>query len=338
MRWGYGQSCGYRQKARKVGGQVFGRSHIHHILRNPIYAGRIRHRDAVFEGLHAAIIAPKIWEDVQKRLQIKAPHLRGARIAATCASPLIGKVFDESGDRLTPSHANKRGKRHRYYVSSRLLKSTGEKGIPGWRLPAHQLEEQITDTLRRHLDVIATGLNIYELTTNEILRIGMAVKERQSDPRSLLKLVERIDIAAGTVKIRLSIPAMTDLLDLSKDRLHPAALKITEMFQLRKRGVETKLIIGASQKARDEVLIRNIANAHRWLGMLKAGKTFDEIAADNNISKRRIQQVIEWALLAPDIVQMRLEGRQPIGLTSNWFVHHRLPSDRNAQRQLIAIL
>jgi len=72
--------------------------------------------------------------------------------------------------------------------------------------------------------------------------------------------------------------------------------------------------------------------------MIKSGKTFDEIAAAEATSKRRIQQVIEWALLAPDIVRMIVEGRQPIGLTSNWLLRHALPTDWNAQRQLIATL
>lgn len=88
----------------------------------------------------------------------------------------------------------------------------------------------------------------------------------------------------------------------------------------------------------DEALIRNIADAHNWLAMIKSGKTFDEIAAGDTTSKRRIQQVTEWALLAPDIVRMIVEGHQPIGLTSNWLPHHKLPVDWNAQRDLISTL
>ncbi len=72
--------------------------------------------------------------------------------------------------------------------------------------------------------------------------------------------------------------------------------------------------------------------------MIKSGKTPTEIAATETTSKRRIQQVMEWALLAPDIVRMIIEGRQPIGLTSNWLLRHRLPIDRNEQQRLIATL
>lgn len=82
------------------------------------------------------------------------------------------------------------------------------------------------------------------------------------------------------------------------------------------------LIIGDKSPELDEALIRNIANAHNWLAMIKSGKTFTEIAATETTSKRRIQRVTEWALLATDIVRMIVEGRQPIGLTSSWLAAH----------------
>jgi len=107
---------------------------------------------------------------------------------------------------------------------------------------------------------------------------------------------------------------------------------------MRKRGVETKLIIGDKSPELDDALIRNIAKAHHWFAMIKSGKTFDEIAATQATSKRRIQQIIEWALLAPDIVRMIVEGRQPVGLTSNWLLRHNLPIDWDEQRKLIATL
>ena len=44
------------------GGRYFDRGQIHHMLSNPIYAGRIRHKGNVYEGLHAAIIDPDVWD------------------------------------------------------------------------------------------------------------------------------------------------------------------------------------------------------------------------------------------------------------------------------------
>jgi hypothetical protein len=52
----------------------------------------------------------------------------------------------------------------------------------------------------------------------------------------------------------------------------------------------------------------------------------------------RIQQMIDLAFLAPDIVRDVLDGKQPIGFTSDWFKQHGLPSDWKSQRQLLATL
>ena len=53
---------------------------------------------------------------------------------------------------------------------------------------------------------------------------------------------------------------------------------------------------------------------------------------------RRIQQIIEFAFLAPDIVRDVLEGKQPVGFTSKWCSRHILPSDWSEQRQILATL
>lgn len=156
--------------------------------------------------------------------------------------------------------------------------------------------------------------------------------------KKLFALIGRIDIAAGSMQIRLDADAIINLLHIEPDRLLPEAWNITRPFRMRKRGVETKLVIGDKSPELDDALIRNIAKAHHWLAMIKSGKTFDEIAASEATSKRRIQQVIEWALLTPDIVRMVVEGRQPVGLTSNWLLRHALPVDWNDQRQLITTL
>ncbi len=90
-----------RGAERVSGGKPFDRGHIHHILSNPIYAGRIRHKGQVYEGQHPAIIDPVAWDQVQQMLKDGAAKSRGTTRKAT-QSLLAGKLFDETGDRLTP--------------------------------------------------------------------------------------------------------------------------------------------------------------------------------------------------------------------------------------------
>ena len=88
----------------------------------------------------------------------------------------------------------------------------------------------------------------------------------------------------------------------------------------------------------DQTLLANIALANHWYQELKDGRNFEEIAADSGTSKRRVQQLIELAFLAPDIVRDITKGLQPLGLTSDWCVRHRLAADWQAQRDRIATL
>lgn len=87
----------------------------------------------------------------------------------------------------------------------------------------------------------------------------------------------------------------------------------------------------------DRTLIRSIAKSDQYYDAIKRGMSFDEIAASENLSKRRVLQGIGLAFLAPDIVRFVAQGDQPIGLTAKWFCKNSLPSDWDAQRRLLAM-
>jgi hypothetical protein len=70
----------------------------------------------------------------------------GAR--AKAPNLLSGMVFEESGERLTPTHAVKKGARYRYYVSTSLVTGGGKKRPQGRRIPAGDLERVVIDKLR----------------------------------------------------------------------------------------------------------------------------------------------------------------------------------------------
>jgi site-specific DNA recombinase len=79
-----------------------------------------------------------------------------------------------------------------------------------------------------------------------------------------------------------------------------AALLFETPFQFRKRGVESKLVIGEGPvKQPDATLIRSIGKAHHYYDAIKRGSSFYEIAASEKLSKRRILQDIDLAFLAP---------------------------------------
>ncbi|WP_375267110.1 recombinase family protein, partial [Planktotalea sp.] len=88
------QRC--KASGKRTGGVPFDRGHIHQILTNPLYAGRIKHKTLVHEGQHEAIITPERWDRIQTMLQDGASKNR-ARKTAKQSSLLCGKIYDETG-------------------------------------------------------------------------------------------------------------------------------------------------------------------------------------------------------------------------------------------------
>lgn len=93
------------------------------------------------------------------------------------------------------------------------------------------------------------------------------------------------------------------MIGLPRESINQDALESRHPFRLRKRGVETRLVMADAPTGQDETLIRNIARAHSWLERIKAGETFAQIAEAEGTSKRRVQQMIDLAFLAPDIIR-----------------------------------
>jgi hypothetical protein len=206
-------------------------------------------------------------------------------------------------------------------------------------LPAAELESRVAGLVKQLLAEpslpaqLASGAD-----TIAKLQVKLQDLTTQSDDGTLLDLVARVDLAPGKLAVALSPVDVAKALDQDAAALDAELLKTSATFQLRKRGVETKLVLADASPVRDETLIRNLASAHRWFEQIRSGKTFGEIAEGVGVSKSRIQHLIDLAFLAPDLVRTVLDGRQPVGFTSEWCVRHSLPADWSEQRRLFAAL
>lgn len=92
---------------RKTGGAPISRGHLYWILSNPIYVGRLRHKGQIHDGLHPAIVDVEIWERVQQRLASQTQPRRPCQ--PDDHSFLVGKLYDDRGNRMGASHASKGG-------------------------------------------------------------------------------------------------------------------------------------------------------------------------------------------------------------------------------------
>src|SRR6267378_7657458 len=128
------------------GGKFFSRGHIYRLLSNPIYTGEIAHKGQLYPGQHPVLIDAETWTAVRDQL---VTNLSDHRRKADAAEPslLAGVLVDAQGERLTPSHAVKKGRRYRYYVSAALITEAGTDRAQGWRLAAREIEDAVVSIL-----------------------------------------------------------------------------------------------------------------------------------------------------------------------------------------------
>ncbi|MFI0849642.1 recombinase family protein, partial [Mesorhizobium sp. IMUNJ 23232] len=119
---------------------------LYHVLSNPVYIGKARHKGQVHEGEHAAIIDLATFEATQSLLKQLSPDRR-SQTSTPDLHILTGILFDETGDRLTPTSTANHGRRYRYYASNRLVKSK-QLDPSGWRLPAAEIEAAVLQHYR----------------------------------------------------------------------------------------------------------------------------------------------------------------------------------------------
>jgi site-specific DNA recombinase len=339
---------------RVVGGRRFSRGHIHRILTSPLYAGKIAHKGEIHEGRHEAIIAEADWHRIQDLLQDQAvirrrkPRGSPVKTAPRESSPLRGKLFDETGGRLTPSHTSIRGKRLRYYVSRKLVtRSVGaatEKertdqssvGTPtktkGWRLPAIALESAVANAIAVHIKKLAGSARLLKKPTPAGLEAITAASQSLQD---LLKqdrsgfigaLVLRVMIVPGQMTIDINRGGLAHQLGVGESEINEGVTTIRSAFQLRRRGIEAKIVTGLDPSEIDQVLAREVTRAITWRQEIEAGRSPNEIAKEMGWSTAPLRKRMKLAFLSPKLIAAILEGRQRADLSVNSLIHGEIPA------------
>jgi DNA invertase Pin-like site-specific DNA recombinase len=337
---------------RIQGGRPFSRGHLYRILSNPLYLGRIAHKGQLHPGQHEALIEPETWEAVQAQLASNtAGHRR--RAGAIAPSLLAGLLVDSAGERLTPSHAVKNGRRYRYYISRALIAEAGRECKQGSRLPAHDLEQAVIGATAGALSnrgLLIQQVGMIHGTAEQITALldtagRIAAKLDKGtlaeQVQALRNVIERIIIGDDTLAITLRRAALMSDAKPATDQ-NDAAIQLLVPLQLRRRGVEIKLVIPGeahrTQPARpDPALIKAVARGHLWFEDLVTGKaaSLREIAEQEGITEGYVGRLIRLAFLAPCMVEAILEGTQPVDLTAarltgrislplNWTEQHQL--------------
>ena len=292
---------------------------------------------------HDTIIDTELWDRIQDKLQAASARPRSRNGSENNrikngTSPLTGKLRDETGDRLTPTHTRGHGRRLRYYISNRLI--SGGTDPSGWRLPADQLEQAVADIIVKHVDKLACE---HRITTNADLLAGGAIRDKASGlavrlsmgaPDPIRNLVFEGCIGNGRIALNLDATKLAIELSVNPEEINATALQIEAPFALRRRGVEGKIVVGDREPEPDQTLMRALARAHAWTADLRSGKPLSEIATATSHTQSYIRTRAQLAFLSPAIQKAILEGHQPPDLTLERIVRKPIPLDWEMQSNL----
>jgi len=311
------------------------RGAIHKLLTNPLYIGKIRHRNKLYDGQHEAIVRQELWDRVQQKLQFASARKRGTDHTASQSHALLkGRLFDQTGDHLTPSHTKKNGRIIRYYISNRLIRA---RDPSGWRLAASRIENAVITAVKKQL---LQAVREQQLIPNTDINQYLSTQTRiecfpEQEPAIIASIITRIDLSPDEIKITLDCAKLASASGLAKNSLSHKTLTLTLPFILKKRGVEQKLIIGDKMPEPNQTLIRGLANAHTWLERIRSGETLAAIARTRNVTESYIRSRLPLALLSPKIQSAILNGTQPADLTFEKLIRSEMPMDWQAQEAAI---
>jgi site-specific DNA recombinase len=304
---------------RTIGGIAFSRGSLAALLRNRFYIGEVRYKGEVFPGEQIAILDRALFEAVQTKLdQQRTNH---AKTRQQSQSLLMGRIFDERGNRMTPSYAVKNGVRYRYYISAALSQGQPDKAAKLNRVPATEIEKLILSAVRKHLTGQphhkaeaegADSLNDKELISGHVARVDVrrdhlaiqlaAKSERDSAAQACWQLTQQDQPAHRDPHV-LVVPWKKAPSKRPREIILPASTS----------SLPDPRPIRAETRAR---LVTALVKGRHWLDQLIAGTVanVEQIAAAENCTIRQINMTISLAFLAPNLVQAAVDGRLPRGV------------------------
>ena len=316
-----------------AGGNRFSRGALYTLLQNPIYRGEIAHQGKVYPGQHDAIIDAELWQ----RVQVKLADNRQARTLGEIAeepSLLAGLIVDGHGQRMTPTHSVKNGRRYRYYVSTQLISGARSDHAKGWRIPAGDIEMLVLDRLRAFLASerdLGESLSPFDLDASAF-RSAMAKANQLVEgwanlsPTKLRELVRTVvetitvddeKVVASLKPTAVATVLLGDTCSVPEDR-QPGAIELTIDAKLRRAGKGIRLVVGGGVAEKpDGQMIALLRDAHAAREALLSGRdeTIDAMSHRLGINRDILSAQLRLTYLAPDIVRALVLGQPAEGLT-----------------------
>ncbi len=234
----------------------------------------------------------------------------------TPVNPLSGKLVDEAGERLVASHAQKKGRKYRYYISAFLIRKAKDETRRGWRIPAPSLEALVLTALDTFLTEPAMLTQAWRNADQPLTKLPpfiAAVQHRSQNQtaNNRYDLVDHVTLSPTGIMLHISLASVVpDAPMLVHEVPITIARRGDEMRLVHERHDRTPAVI-------DPTLVKSVARGHRWFQqMLADGIGPDDLARTEDVSAQYIKRLVRLTFLSPGIVKSIVEGRQPAGLNA----------------------
>ena len=280
------------KSGKSVGGIPFTRGPLSHLLRNRFYIGEVLFKGEILPGEQPAILDRDVFEAVQTRLAEQATNHVKARMVSEAL--LMGRIFDDHGNRMSPSHVGKRGVKYRYYISSALIDGRTEEAGTITRVPAADVEAVVARAIR---DRVGASLAVDDRTI-----ITAHPPKVIIHPREIAIRIGDDEKAHDSDHDLIRVPWQKQPSKRRREILLPASGERRDARPIRSETRAT--------------LINAIARGRRWMDELVENKdaTAETIAHREGCSARKVNMTISLAFLSPTLVKAALEGRLPRGV------------------------
>jgi site-specific DNA recombinase len=309
---------------KTIGGVHLTNGPLAHLLSNRHYLGEINHRGQSWPGEHASLVDQETFAKVQARLDgQRVTH--AARLKSDAL--LIGKLFGETGERVTPSHATKQGVRYRYYISTSAMQARDRVEASTDRLPASALEAAVIDALRAK--IAKWGVRTPDTDTGIAAAIEPSgdLRNERAPSTAPTAAISPVEQARSLLDVHLvRVVVLSDRLEIeyrveADDPCESQTLSIPwakPISRVRRALLEPQSFGDPSRRMEADErnrLTLGIATARSWLdGLVKGAISgIPELAEQHNRSERSIRQTLSLAFLDPAVIDAACSGNLPRG-------------------------
>ena len=327
-------------------GEEYRREMVKRILRNPIYIGKIKHKDVFYDGQHEALVSQEIFDEVAKIRASKDLTKRTCLYKKNEVGILRGILYCGCcHTKMTPTATNGH-KLRRYYYTSTKAKYYGYHTCQNGSVAVAVLDEVVLQIITPMLrdTALLNGL-VKEIAPDRIKEIfkimqksELLLKRMSELDKSLLvrKLIERITVQYDTLEIKWTELALDMLPAKYQKKTTDGVMTIATPLSRTKDLLQVIIpeIVEPVPTINKE-LVRALAKTFRYQKILTTTKiSLAELAAQEETDAGFMGRILRLTCLAPDIIKSVLAGTQPADFILQPLVRNEIPPIWAEQRKL----